>query len=231
MDNAVEIVVADGTDAACDVRLLPGRAALLADRATLLVADLHLGKAAAFRAEGLPVPEGSAQKDLRRLAALVDASAARRLVVLGDLFHAASGCTKRVFEEFTAFRDAIASVEVVLVLGNHDRRIRLPQDLGIDAVLPELVEGSRRFVHEPPEAAGPGVVFCGHLHPRLAIRAPGGGRCTERCFVEHAGRFVLPAFGSFTGAGVVEVEEGMRLWAAGIEGVVDVTRMAALAAR
>jgi metallophosphoesterase superfamily enzyme len=54
-------------DHAADILLLPGRAAFLPASATLLVADLHLGKAATFRQAGIPVPEGSAQADLARL--------------------------------------------------------------------------------------------------------------------------------------------------------------------
>ena len=61
------------------VELLPGRAAMLPVSRSLLVADLHLGKAATFRKAGLPVPEGSAQRDLARLRGLVEATAARRL--------------------------------------------------------------------------------------------------------------------------------------------------------
>ncbi|NBP80976.1 hypothetical protein EBU58_09735, partial [bacterium] len=47
--------------------LLPGRGAWLPTSRTLLVADLHLGKAASFRHAGLPVPEGSSGGDLQRL--------------------------------------------------------------------------------------------------------------------------------------------------------------------
>ena len=57
-----------GTDPDAEIVLLPGRAAVLPASATLLVADLHLGKAATFRKAGIPVPEGSAQRDLARLA-------------------------------------------------------------------------------------------------------------------------------------------------------------------
>ena len=39
--------------------LLAGRALLWPERRTLLVADLHLGKGAVFRARGVPVPSGS----------------------------------------------------------------------------------------------------------------------------------------------------------------------------
>lgn len=241
--SAIGIDVGEGA-ARCRVELLPGRAALLPESRTLLVADLHLGKAATFRKAGLPVPEGSAQRDLARLRLLVGASGAKRLVILGDLFHAASGCTKAVLDEFRVFRDGVAAIEAVLVLGNHDRRVKLPTSLGLDLIVPELVEGHVRFVHDPGDAGEPNarhesldrcatdrrVTFCGHLHPRLAIRSPRGGRLTERCFVEHDGCVVLPAFGSFTGTHAVEASAGMRLFAAGLDAVVDVTRMALLAA-
>ena len=47
------------------LELLPGHAVLLEDR-TLVVADVHLGKATAFQAKGLAVPEGDSQADLTR---------------------------------------------------------------------------------------------------------------------------------------------------------------------
>ena len=89
--------------------------------ATLLVAAVHLGKAATFRNAGIPVPEGSAQADLARLERLVQETAARRLIVLGDLFHARSGCTQAVFDEFAATRSRMPETEVLLIAGNHDR--------------------------------------------------------------------------------------------------------------
>ncbi|HET8584747.1 MAG TPA: DEAD/DEAH box helicase, partial [Casimicrobiaceae bacterium] len=41
---------------------------------TLFVADVHLGKGAAFRAGGIPLPRGTTATDLRRLDALIDES-------------------------------------------------------------------------------------------------------------------------------------------------------------
>jgi hypothetical protein len=67
----------------------PARRALLGREGTLFVADVHLGKAAAFRAGGV----GAARRDgndLARLAALLARTGARRLVVLGDFLHAAA---------------------------------------------------------------------------------------------------------------------------------------------
>ena len=146
-----------------DIVLLPGRAALLPATQTLVCADVHLGKAATFRRAGLPVPEGSAQQDLKRLADLVTTHDARRLIIAGDLFHARAGCTPRVLGEFTDFREQIrqrSNTEVVLVLGNHERSLGRqfsPRDLGIDQSVPELVEPPFRFVHEPATTFGIGT--------------------------------------------------------------------------
>jgi DNA ligase-associated metallophosphoesterase len=222
---------ADGSPAA-DLLLLAGRGALLPASRTLLVADLHLGKAATFRDAGIPVPEGSAQRDLERLARLVASRLVRRVLVLGDLFHAGRGCTPAVFEEFAALRERLAGTEVVLVRGNHDRSIgRLPAALGIDACLPRLDEPPFHFVHDPLDAAAAVAagrcVVAGHVHPTVAVRGTSGDRLADRCFVAREGLVLLPAFGSFTGGSRVAPEPGMRIWLARDDGVVEVTAIAA----
>jgi DNA ligase-associated metallophosphoesterase len=216
-----------------DILLLAGRAAFVPASRTLLVADLHLGKAATFRQAGVPVPEGSAQQDLERLARLVAETEARRLVILGDLFHAKSGCTDEVFGEFTATRNRFPDTAVVLVVGNHDRSLgRIPPSLGIDSCLRTLDEPPFHFVHEPAtgldEPDREAFTVAGHLHPTVSISSPGGERIAERCFVAEESLLVLPAFGSFTGGHRVEMVDGLRLW---IARDVDVTRLAALAAK
>jgi DNA ligase-associated metallophosphoesterase len=225
---------ADAPAAEAEIVLVPGRAAYLPATETLLVADLHLGKAATFRSQGIPVPEGSAQKDLARLALLVAATRARRLLVLGDLFHAKSGCTDEVFAEFTAARDRFSGTEVLLVAGNHDRSVgRLPAGLGIDSILRTHDEPPFHFVHEPgtplpePDRDEP-FTIAGHLHPVIALASPSGDRLTDRCFVAEPGLLVMPAFGSFTGGHRVSVTDQSRIWISRDDGVVDVTRMVQL---
>ena len=221
---------------AADILLLPGRAAFLPVSATLLVSDVHLGKAATFRSAGIPVPEGSAQADLARLERLVGETSARRLIVLGDLFHARSGCTAAVFDEFAATRARFANTEVLLIVGNHDRAIgKLPASLGIDSCFRSLDEPPFHFVHEPSTGLAEPDRECftvaGHLHPTVAISAPGGDRIAERCFAAEESLLVLPAFGSFTGGHRLEPAEGLRLWVARDDGVADVTRLALLSSR
>jgi DNA ligase-associated metallophosphoesterase len=224
--------LADTPETDGDILLLPGRAAFLPATATLLVADLHLGKAATFRSHGIPVPEGSAQRDLERLAMLVGTTRARRLLVLGDLFHARSGCTEEVFAEFTAARRQFAKTEVLLVAGNHDRAVgRLPAGLGIDSVLTTLDEPPFHFVHEPgtplpePDRDEP-FTIAGHVHPTIAISGPSGDRVADRCFLAEPCLLTMPAFGSFTGGRRVMVRDHARVWIARDDGVVEVTSLA-----
>ena len=56
-----------------EVRLLPERALFWPRTATLIVADLHWGKGATFRAAGIPIPLGSTSDDLARLDAALAA--------------------------------------------------------------------------------------------------------------------------------------------------------------
>ena len=241
MTDHIRIAVADENlqESDADIVLLPGRAALVPASRTLLVADLHLGKAATFRHAGIPVPEGSAQRDLRRLGELVARHAVRRLLILGDLFHARSGCTEDVQAEFATLRSQITATEVVLVLGNHDRPLigrgsDLPRTLGIDAVLPAVVEPPFSFVHEPAaDLTADRSLFTigGHLHPTISIRAPSGDRLADRCFIAEPSALVLPAFGSFTGGHRITPTPEMRVWIARDDGVADVTRIAHAMAR
>ena len=223
-----------GTDSGDDLLLLPGRAAFVPATRTLLVADVHLGKAATFRRAGIPVPEGSAQRDLARLAALAARHSARRVVVLGDLIHAKSGCTEAVIDEFRACRNGIAA-ECILVLGNHDRGLGMSpatwaERLGIDACVPALDEPPFHLVHEPATALTARwhdlFTIAGHLHPTVALRSPSGDRLADRCFLHAEATLVLPAFGSFTGGHRVSYADGMRLWIARDDGVVEVTTIA-----
>jgi DNA ligase-associated metallophosphoesterase len=225
------VTPAESAPAESDILLVAGRAAVLTASRTLLVADLHLGKAATFRRAGIPVPEGSAQRDLARLERLVADWGIRRVLVLGDLFHAARGCTAAVFGEFAAFRRRIADTRVVLVLGNHDRSVgSLPESLGLDDCVPALDEPPYRFVHDAAVPLGEGghdrFTIAGHLHPTVRLASPSGDRFTDRCFVAGGDALILPAFGSFTGGQRMEPEPGMRLWIARDDGVVEVTALA-----
>jgi uncharacterized protein len=163
---------------------------------TLFAADLHLGKGAAFRAQGQPVPAGSSARTLARLEAAMASLHAVQLVVLGDFWHGAEGLTPRLLEAVDAFA---RRVPTALVLGNHDRRIH-PRDLPLDAVSGILPLGPLMAAHEPPPPGSPGFTLAGHWHPAVSIGSRAGDRLRRPCFVRYPHALVLPAFGGLTGA-------------------------------
>lgn len=207
-----------GVERALATTLGGERVELLADRAlhwpqarTLFVADVHLGKAAAFRAGGVPVPRGATANDLARLTALVDRTGATRLVVLGDFLHAAAGRVAALDAAFVAWRDAHPQLAVTLVRGNHDARAGDPPPAwGIDVVAEPHLAAPFVLCHAP--AAPPsGYALCGHVHP--GVRVSGRAHETARlpCFVLGQRRAVLPAFGRLTGLALVTAAPGETL--------------------
>lgn len=202
--------------------LLPERAALWERASTLLVADAHWGKAAAFRAGGIPVPGGTTREGLARLDALLARTGARRIVFLGDFLHAREGRAPATLAALAAWRQGNARVEMVLVRGNHDRGAGdPPPELGMECVDAPLVEPPFALAHYPdPDPAG--YVLGGHLHP--GVRLAGAGRLRERlpCFWLRPDAAVLPAFGDFTGLADVSPAPGDRVLVLAGDRVIEV---------
>lgn len=192
------------------VILMPHRAANWVEARTLLVADLHLGKAESIRAAGAPLSEkvlaGVMDKDLERLAAAVRTAGATRVVILGDLLHAASGITPAMTKRFVQWRAALEQaqgvIELCIVPGNHDRALaRVRVQWGLVELGATHGEGPFVFTHEPPErGAGDRYTWCGHVHPAVRVGSRSNS-ITLPCF--HVGTRVgiLPAFGEFTAGG------------------------------
>lgn len=202
-----------------DLTLLPEGAAFLVSSRTLVVADVHLGKSATFRARGLPVPEGDTTRDLQRLLSLARKSGAAEVVIAGDLFHAPAGITRELECELARFI-ADLGMPVTLVAGNHDLKLRtLPASL---RGLPHLdLGGTIRVIHDPAHAAGERMHVSGHLHP--VVRIPDGRRRSLRfpCFLFRGNTLVLPAFGSFTGGAIMRKQPGDRFFLTLRERVVE----------
>lgn len=222
-------------------RLHPDGTVERPDRETLLVADVHLGKGAAFRAGGLPVPRGGSEDDLRRLGHRLRATGCRRLVVLGDLFHAPSGRTPEVDRALVQWRRAHPAVELWWIRGNHDRFVGELPGPGPTGIVPEGREwGGVRLAHTPPArqaaperrgapghptpAQAPLPTLCGHLHPVVRLRDPRGGSLRAPCFWIRPDALVLPAFGSFTGGHGIVPRPGDRVALPG-EGTVVEARL------
>src|SRR5262245_53573421 len=191
--------------------LLAERAAYLPDRRTLLVADVHVGKAASFRGLGVPVPGGTTDGTLARLSAALTASGATRLIVLGDFVRSARSYARTTLNALARWRDAHTALHVTLLRGNHDARAGdPPARFGFDVVDAPLRCGPWLLAHEPspqPDA----YVLAGHVHPCVVVGARGFDRLRLPCFHFGARVGVLPAFGEFTGSHAMPREDGDRV--------------------
>ena len=197
------------------LHLLPEHALWWPAGRTLFIADLHLGKAASYRAQGQPVPAGTTDDNLGRLDGLIATHDPQRLVFLGDFLHAASGRTAQVLQALGGWRDRHAPIAMTLVRGNHDDRAGdPPPGAAIEVVNEPWLLGPFACCHHP-QPHPTHFVLAGHLHP--VCRLQGAARDSLRlpCFVHDPGLAILPAFGAFTGGHPVAAAPGRQRYAVG----------------
>jgi DNA ligase-associated metallophosphoesterase len=198
--------------------LLPQKALLWPRERTLVVADIHFGKAASFRAHGVPVPRGTTTQNLDALDELVEMYEPERIVFLGDFLHARAAHAPATQAALLAWRERRASLQLTLVRGNHDLRAGDPAArLGIELVDEPFAVGPFAFCHHPGLDA-PGYALAGHVHPAFllanrfdALRLP--------CFVVGPRRIILPSFGAFTGGHLVRPASGDAIYVSSGEAV------------
>ncbi|MGF1506791.1 MAG: ligase-associated DNA damage response endonuclease PdeM [Anaerolineae bacterium] len=186
------------------------------------MADAHWGKAAAFRASGVPLGDAPLRADLERLHRALDRSGAQRLVVLGDLIHAAAGRTPEVLAAVAAWRAAHPDLPVTLVRGNHDRHAGDPPAGWRIRVIEEGTAAGPFVLSHQPVSSPAGYVLAGHLHPGVRLEGPGGQRLRQPCFHIRPDCAVLPAFSRFTAANPITPRAGDRIYAVADDQVVAV---------
>jgi len=172
----------------------------------LLLADIHLGKAAHFRKSGIPIPDSIHADDLQRLLHLIQHYNPKRLIILGDLFHSNYNNSWEVVRQF--FADNF-DPRPELVLGNHD--ILEEQHYSFMHIhKAPLAISPFLFSHEPmyPESNTPLYNLCGHIHPGVVLRAPARQSLRFQCFYFGENTGILPAFGKFTGMSTTTFSHG-----------------------
>ncbi|UZR94700.1 ligase-associated DNA damage response endonuclease PdeM [Chondrinema litorale] len=194
------------------ISLLPGKAILLKKHSTLVVSDLHIGKAGHFRKYGIPISKSVHQDDLSTLSQIIATHFIKKLLIIGDLFHSELNLEWNLFKSFLENHQ---QVETILVAGNHDRYTK---DVMKDyfSVYEEGYELENIiFSHEPLEInkiAANQYNICGHIHP--AVRLNGTGRQSMKlpCFYFGERQGILPAFGKFTGTYIIKPTKADRIY-------------------
>ncbi|MBL8009182.1 MAG: ligase-associated DNA damage response endonuclease PdeM [Flavobacteriales bacterium] len=192
------------------------------ERNWLLVADLHLGKAAHFRKAGVPLPEGDDHATMDRLTQVLDHFSPSRLFILGDLFHSD---VNRSWDGFVTWCRS-RKEELHLVPGNHDRLSeRRYRDAGLLVHDQEMVEDGITLCHDPlgRNSTGEGYRIGGHVHPGVVLAGTGQQRITLPCFVVGPRSTLLPAFGLRQGLFRVRPTPLQRIFACTPTSVLDVT--------
>ncbi|MGJ7547743.1 ligase-associated DNA damage response endonuclease PdeM [Pseudomonas alloputida] len=195
--------------------LLPDKAIYWPARRTLLVADVHIGKAASYRALHQPVPRGTTTATLARLDALLNTYDCEQLVILGDFLHARAAHSPGTLASLHRWKNSHGAVKVLLVRGNHDRHAGDPPvELGIEVRDEPFLLEPFALRHDPmPHPTHP--VLAGHVHPVYVLRGRARQRLRLPCFLIDAQVSLLPAFGEFTGGWSIEPGPSARAFVAG----------------
>ncbi|MFM1932687.1 MAG: ligase-associated damage response endonuclease PdeM [Bacteroidota bacterium] len=164
---------------------------------TLIITDVHVGKAAHFRKNGIALPKRANDDNLWRLSVLLQQWQPKTLIVLGDLVHS------RLNAEWTDFVEMMRmfpSTSLILVQGNHDVLEEESWNELPMHVVATHVQEPFLFCHDPSEiTTGEGYVLSGHIHPSVRLRGGARQKLVLPCFWFGSRVGVLPSFGYFTG--------------------------------
>lgn len=206
-----------------ELLLLPQRAIYWRQQKMLIAADLHLGKTGHFRKAGIAIPRDMEQDDLAVLSDLVHEFKPERIAFLGDLFHSDLNAD---WDWFAMWRQQFPQLQITLVRGNHDIiHDSHYQQLNVE-LCDSLVVGPFVMLHHPidhdvthPE----GYVFCGHIHPGVALVGKGRQSITLPCFAFGHSQCILPSFGKFTGRVAIRSNKTDNIFAVLKDKVICVT--------
>lgn len=175
---------------------------------TLLIADVHLGKVMHFRKNGFAIPNEAMHKNFEKLLEAVDYFKASTVLFLGDLFHSTKNSEWDLFMQWSKE----CSCELILIAGNHDIiDAHNYESIGIQ-VVDFLRLDDFLLTHHPSQVEGL-FNFSGHIHPGIVLRGLGRGHLKLPCFFQSKDQLILPAFGAFTGLGMVKPQEGDLIYA------------------
>ncbi|MAE84298.1 MAG: metallophosphoesterase [Flammeovirgaceae bacterium] len=184
------------------------RAIYWQEEQSLIVADLHLGKAGHFRKHGVPIPRQVHITDLQKLNSLIDRYQPKQILFLGDLFHSDNN---EEWIDFINWSNHHTQLDQILIEGNHDildegsyKQIRM-------SVVTEYSSGHFLLTHDEVDTDQYNI--SGHVHP--CIRLSGIARQGARlpCFIFGKKKGLIPAFGEFTGNHPIRATKSDQIFA------------------
>lgn len=197
--------------------LLPQKAMYRPAKQQLILSDLHLGKAAHFRKNGIPLPTPTKSTDLENLQELINHLQPKKIILLGDLFHSDYNTEWLLFQQFLNHNNLLS---FVLVKGNHDVLKKEVYNIQNLVVVDKIDEPDFIFTHHPIKKSTR-INFCGHIHPALKVTGKAKQSITFPCFYFGANNFIFPAFGSLTGLCVLKPEKDATYYLVSLNRVVE----------
>jgi len=189
--------------------LLSEKALYLPQYHTLFISDVHLGKSAHFRKNGIPLTEAPQHYDLEILQRLFESYNPNRVIFLGDLFHSkyneSWNSAKSVLKKFQ-------KIEFILIKGNHDILTDLQYAQAKIQVIPHMeLQSKILFSHEPMNEKLFNVH--GHLHPAIQLAGKGRQKLVLPCFWRGKNYLAMPGFGNTTGLFKIKPKLGDEVYA------------------
>lgn len=190
------------------MELHPLKGAFLPDHEMLIVSDLHLGKSAHFRLNGIALPNQVNQSNHWNLSLLIGHYTPREVVFLGDLFHSRMNAD---WSSFCDFMENYPQIKFTLILGNHDILGNEHYFKAGMEVYDSLLVDKIQLTHEPTES-GKYYNLAGHVHPCVRLRGGASQSMRLACFYFGERQGLLPAFGDFTGMHRITPVKGDRVY-------------------
>jgi len=180
------------------------RALFWSSEKALVLSDLHVGKTATFRKHGIPISKKVLEDDLNKLSELIKHFKAKKLIIVGDLFHAEKNLDVHYFQNWLTQ----INIQIELISGNHDRYSeQFYQELNLKVYKYEKRIDNLRFVHDETKPDPTYFTVSGHTHPGVLIKGRGKQYIKLPCFQVTEHQLVLPAFSKFTGLNTNNISE------------------------
>lgn len=202
--------------------LTSGRSIYWEEEKTLIVSDLHLGKAGHFRKSGIAIPQTIFKEDMQRLVAQIQYFRPASLLIVGDLFHSTEN---KEHDFFLKWRNDFLSLPIHLVRGNHDILKKEWYKVAGITVHDNAFSVSRfLFTHDISHCSSEETSYCfsGHIHPGIRISGMGRQTLQVPCFYFGKKHAVLPAFGKFTGTYPIDPRPGDAVFALADNAVIKI---------
>lgn len=171
------------------------RALFWEEQKALILSDLHIGKTAHFRKNGIALANQIMKNDLERLSILIEYFKPEKFIVVGDLLHAGDNSD---VDEFCSWRNQYGDLEFHLIEGNHDRISKKLESKLCLNFKSELMEIEDFMLIHDFEKKHPKFQITGHIHPGFVINSV-VKKIKLPCFVVTENQLLLPAFSEFTG--------------------------------